>query len=284
MDEIFNKEKTGEVKDDGALRTLELLQSLGISKVASQNSMYRREFKISGSIEDGSTKALNYINLCSQINDGKKRGYKSDEIVAAVKRAITPGTGLRTYVDSQQTMSLDSLLQFLRSYFHEQSPTELFTDLTKLCQKNNEDASSFLLHALEVRQKVLIASTAEGMIKYDASLVQSIFLHTIRTGLRHDLVRTHMQPYLDPTMLHGDDILIREINIASAVEAERTNKQKQSGDEKKKIGVAAAEVETRMDDVLKPLVECVTMMKKEIQALRSEVSNMKNTYQPNKQT
>ena len=48
--------------------------------------------------------------------------------------------------------------------------------------------------------------------------------------------------------------------------------------------VAAAEVETKMEDVLKPLVESVTMMQKEIQALRNEVSNLKNPNQSNKQT
>eukprot|EP00111_Clytia_hemisphaerica_P012722 TCONS_00037436-protein len=56
---------------------------------------FKRDFKISGIIADGTPKALNYINLCSQINDGKKKGYSETEIVAAIKKSISPGTGLR---------------------------------------------------------------------------------------------------------------------------------------------------------------------------------------------
>ena len=266
-------EQTRQFGQDGSVKqeavrdtTFELLRTLGIGN--SETSMYRREFKISGSIGDGTPRELNYINLCSQINDGKKKGYHPDEIGSAVKRAITPGTGLRTYLDSQPSISLDSMLQFLRSYFREKSPTELFNELTSICQKTEEDASTFLLRALEIRQKVLVASQAEGMISYDTELVRSMFLHSVRTGIRQDSVRTHMQPFLDSSRKYGDEVLIREINVASSEETERTMKQRQIVDEKRKVKVAAAEVPGEVVDTLRELRE-------ELKSLRNEVSEMK---------
>ena len=171
LENILNKihevkpevEPTDRVDDnDKKEDVLKILQGLGLSANlgSSPASMYRRQLKITGNIGD-SQKEINYINLCSQINEAKAIGYKAEEIVAAVKKAILPGTGLRTYFDSQDTISLDNMLKFLRNYFQEKSPTELFNTLNSLCQGEDEEASTFLLRALEVRQKVICRRNGE---------------------------------------------------------------------------------------------------------------------------
>ena len=231
---------------------------------------FKRDFKISGVIADGTPKALNYINLCSQINDGKKKGYSEIEIVAAIKKSISPGTGLRTYVDSQYEMTLDEILQFLRSFLREKSPTELFTDLNQLCQGSSEDPASFLLRALEVRQKVLTASQTKGVIKYEKELVQRMFLHAVKTGLREGPVRNHMIPYLDHDRPQPDDLLLREINIATSEEKERESKQRAN----KGVRVASVETNEGVSQLLAPLVDVVSEMKAQIEELTSQVNAM----------
>ena len=248
-------------------------------------TMFKRDFKISGVIADGTPKALNYINLCSQINEGTQKGYKKAEIVAAIKKAISPGTGLRTYVDSQHEMTLDEILQFLRSFLREKSPTELFTDLNQLCQKQNEEPATFLLRALEIRQKVLIASEAEGVIKYEKDLVQRMFLHAVRTGLNDGSVRNHMIPFLDFDRSHPDDVLLREINIATSEEKERETKQRVNGDRSdrnKSVCVAAVETDG-VNQILQPLVDAVADMKTQIEGLTRRVNSMPGSNNDNRQ-
>ena len=58
-------------------------------------------------------------------------------------------------------------------------------------------------------------------------LVHSMFIHSVKTGLRDDAVRSHMKPFLDTARRVEDDVLIRQINIASSEIIERDNKQKQ---------------------------------------------------------
>ena len=51
------------------------------------------------------------------------------------------------------------------------------------------------MRALELRQKIIFASKEAGVvIKYDQTLVQSLFLHCIETGLRDDVVRVKAMP------------------------------------------------------------------------------------------
>ena len=67
----------------------------------------------------------------------------------------------------------------LRSHFQEKSATELYQQLTTIVQSPEESPQSFLIRALDLRQKVLFASKEAGVkIKSDGSLVQGLFLHS----------------------------------------------------------------------------------------------------------
>ena len=263
--------------------TLRLLQGLGFG---AETNMYRRIFKISGTIGEGTTKDINYINLCSQINEAKQSGYKSHEIVTAVKKAIAPVSGLRTYFDSQEHISLDSMLQFLRSYFRERSPTELFNELNNMCQRADEEPASFLMRALEIRQKVIIASAAEeDIVHYDKDLIHNMFIHSVRTGLRDDSVRSHMKPFLATGHHTRDDMLIREINIASSEIMERTNKQKQLTQGQRNINANAvsthqnqgeSQQSTEMMKAIASLAEGLAALGKDMAELKKQ-SSRRNT-------
>ena len=190
--------------------------------------------KINGTIGSAAKDSLNYISLCSQIADGKKKGYTDDDIAMAVRKAVAAGSNLRTYLDSKTNMSLDSMLSFIRSALKEKSSSEWYQELNNTCQSNLEDAQRFVLRAMQLREKVLMASQAEGSLRYDERLVQALFLHTIRTGLKDDSTKARIEPFVRKDATISNEALIEELNLAASESAERRTK---IGD-KKKVTIA----------------------------------------------
>ena len=174
-------------------------------------SAFRRECRIGGIMDE--QKKVNYISLCKEVGDAKRRGFTSFEIVGAVRKAIPAGE-LRTYLDSFPKISLEEMLTLIRSAYKEKSATELFRELDKVCQRDNEDGPQFLFRALSLRQRILRASEVEGEMRYSQEQVMSVFMHSVRTGLAYEPIRSHMFPFLDERQKHPDSVLITEMNRA----------------------------------------------------------------------
>ena len=103
--------------------------------------------------------------------------------------------------------------KILRSHYREKSSTELYKALSTLTQAPNEDAQAFLFRALELRQRVIFTcKEADSKIKYDQSVSQNLFLHSIETGLRDESVRSKLRPVLQNQAI-PDDELIAEMNV-----------------------------------------------------------------------
>ena len=67
-------------------------------------------------------------------------------------------------------------------------------------------------------------SSANGSpIKYEPSLVQSLFLHVLETGLQDEAVRAKLRPLLEKTTV-SDEQLLEKINQIMSAETERYNK------------------------------------------------------------
>lgn len=78
---------------------------------------------------------------------------------------------------------------------------------------------------MDLRQKILFASQeADSSLKYDPALVQSLFMHTVLTGLQSD-IKSDLQPYLLQTNT-SDELLLEKLNIACGNEKERQDKKK----------------------------------------------------------
>ena len=121
-------------------------------------------------------------------------------------------------------LTLPRLRKILRFHFHEKNATELYQLLTNIAQQPNEDPQSFLMRALTIRQKVISASKESGSgIKYDASSVQSLFLHALETGLADETIRAKVRP-LTQNPQAADEDLIEVISLAISAETERSNK------------------------------------------------------------
>ena len=82
-----------------------------------------------------------------QIDSGLIRGYKESEIVDAVIRAISPHSCLKSYVETLCDLSLAKLRQILRVH-RKKAASEVYQQLSTVCQQSNESPHQFLLLAL----------------------------------------------------------------------------------------------------------------------------------------
>ena len=194
------------------------------------SSLLRREFKISGTIgQPGETNKLNFISLVHQIEGALAKGYSEVEVNEAIIRSISPGLPLRSFLECTPDLPLSKLRKILRSHYREKSSTELYKALSTLTQAPNEDTQAFLFRALELRQRVIFTcKEADSKIKYDQSLIQNLFLHSIETGLRDESVRSKLRPFLQNQAI-PDEELIAEMNVIFSEEQEREAKLGKKG-------------------------------------------------------
>ncbi len=256
-------------------------------------SMWRKDFKISGQIgEPGQKDRLTFSSLARQIENGLSKGYPEAELTDAVIRAITPGLQLRSYLEGKENLTLPAVRRILRSHYQEKSATELYKQLTSEVQNNKETPQSFLIRAMDLRQKILFASQeVESSLKYDPALVQSLFMHTVLTGLQNDNIKSDLQPYLLQTQT-SDEVLLEKVNIACANEKERQDKKKHSAPSRvtnvntvqssespvEKKNTTQQNTATLPPDVLSEIKEIRSDMVL-LKDLRAEVSQIRETIQ-----
>ena len=276
--------KKEETVDDELNRSVqdvsEVLKAMGFEPGAS-NSALRREFKIVGSIGAPNQKdRVTYINLCSQIEDAKSKKYSEKEICQALRKAVSPGTELRTVLDAKVDITLETMLTFVRGYLHEKTATELYQELNSMSQKDDEDPQTFVLRAMGVRERIVKASAADTTgIPYDSKMIQSLFLHTIRTGLNDIAIKSDVKDLLkDGNTL--DEEILSALNTAALEEHQR--KAKTETQMKKKveineasIGDAKAAGASTMDEFMSPLLDTMTLMKEELKSLRHDMNHMR---------
>ena len=64
--------------------TIDILKHLGLTNT--QTSSFRCEFKIQGIINPKSETKLTYLSLCSQITEGRRKGYRSGKVHYLTRR------------------------------------------------------------------------------------------------------------------------------------------------------------------------------------------------------
>ena len=186
------------------------------------NSLFRREFKIYGQInEQGKGDQLSFVSLSRQIEGAIEKGYTDKEVVEAVIKAMKPGMQLRSYVETVRDLTLPRLRQILMSHYKEKSGTQLYQELATIFQGQKETPEAFLLRCLDLRQKILFASQeADAYLRYDPILVQGMFLRSLETGLRDDNILAKLRPLLHKESI-SDEELIQQMSAISSAEAER---------------------------------------------------------------
>ena len=124
----------------------------------------------------------------------------------ATVRSINPGMRLRSYLEGLESLALSRLRCILKSHYQEKSATKLYRQLSALVQAPQKGSHSFLIRALDTRQKIMFASKgAEIPLKY---------------VLLDEAIRTRLRPLLQNPDAQGED-LIQQINEIVLEEADR---------------------------------------------------------------
>ena len=121
--------------------------------------------------------------------------------------------------------------------------------------------SSSSWRLIEIRQLIVVGSQVEGTHSYDPNLVHSTFLHTIRTGLRDESVRSHMLPFLSESSNVDDNTLIRELHKAVAEAEERRKKTEKPAEKKSNVKVNAVESSPELVTLIKVVQDNQNQMK-----------------------
>lgn len=252
-------------------------------------SVLRRQFKIVGQIGNPDQKdKLSFTSLTRQMGTGLEQGYKEQEIVDGVIRAIGAGMVLRSYLETYKDLSLDRLKKILHNHYGVKNSTELYQSLASICQGPKETPQEFLMRALELRQKILFSSDhneGEDTLVYEADHIQKLFLRTVETGLQDENVRVKLRSYLKEPKV-SDEELIKQVNTAVSAENERArklrsqnrNKSAQVAQVGKERGVAQQESATEKKENQSKDELLVTL-----QAIKSEVAQLKNKWRVSNQ-
>ena len=141
------------------------------------SNVQRREFKIHGVVAGDNFKdGLSFVSLSRQIDAGLKAGYKENEIIDAVIRAVSPSLQLRSYLVMIRDLTLTRLRLIMKAHFKQKSGTELYQELSNLRQETSETPQDFLVRAMSLRQQIIsVSSASDSPTKYEPSLVQSLF-------------------------------------------------------------------------------------------------------------
>ena len=122
------------------------------------SSILKREFKSSGQTrESGQTEKLTFVSLTHQIDSGLKRGYAHSDIIDAIIHSISPHSNLRSYIEMLPDLTLAKLRKILRLHYRERTASELYQELSIVCQNAKESPQQCLLHALGLHNKVQFA-------------------------------------------------------------------------------------------------------------------------------
>ena len=68
--------------------------------------MLKRDFKVHGVVSGDNLKdGLSFVSLSRQIDAGLRAGYKDNEIIDAVIRAVSPNMQLKSYLEMIQDLT-----------------------------------------------------------------------------------------------------------------------------------------------------------------------------------
>ena len=198
-----------------------------------------------------------------------------------------------SYLESLESLTLPHLRCILRSHYLEKNATELYHQLSALVQVPQGGSQSFLIRALDTRQKILLASKeADTQLKYDPALVQGVFLHALDTGLQDEAIWTRLRPFLQNPDVQDED-LIQQMNKIVLEQTERKLKLG-SSTLHKNPKVNEVHVSETGEGAVQPATTDKKLKRTEagntkednfmaaLQAVRSELATLKESFEKNR--
>ena len=212
---------------------------------------------------------------------------------------MVPGLKLRTVLETLPNLTLARLRLMLRSHYKERSAAELFQQLTNSMQRVEETADEFLIRTYEMRQKLIFArkESGAGTVPYDDSLIQSMFINAIETGITDEAIRSQVRKFLVlPSEGESElefetinDELIKQVTIATAKEAERKEKIRNVTRRRAEVTEVGVEREVgamkgqqkEKDPILTAMRDIQSQignLKKDVTVLQTNASSSRSTY------
>ena len=185
---------------------------------------WRREFKIKGQIGkigDRENK-LDFISLNRQIKAAQSKGYSDLDITEAVINSTTAGSNLRALLQSMRGLTVDRLMEILRSYFQELDEGDLLQQLATAQQGSLEDPQTYVIRVLALKNRILMESE-QGEAGINENSLNKIMHKSLETGIWSENIRNRIRPVLSSSNV-TDTAIMREISLA--VQSEKTRKEK----------------------------------------------------------
>lgn len=253
--------------------------------------LHRREFKIQGGQIGDLGSDISYNSICRQIDEGLKEQFSDAEITRAVLRVIKPGS-FKDMLMNKDDLTVEELKDFLHSHLGEQSNTELFQELMCTKQKETETPQQFLYRVIGLKQKILLASKhANADVKYSASTVQDVFLHTVYQGLghKHGDIRRELKPLLVDNKV-TDEVILKQMKKVMSDESERQRRlgpsfrQRQANAHSVQLEATAAPCSNVKEEssTKKPKTDMIQQLTEKVEKLTSMVEFMKQSMQTQK--
>ena len=193
-----------------------------VSPLASLHKI--REFKISGSVNEGKEGTLKFVSLSSQITLAKNANYTTPEIIYGVARACPAESNFRTLLESNLDMGMDEFERLLRSHFRLKSSDDILLQLKELGQEPGQSVYEFCCRAISLRNSLAKAAEEEGD-PWDAHKLKRRLMRTISTGLKHNSsVKLELQPHLSEDSPLTNLEFLEKVSAAEIHEEERVKK------------------------------------------------------------
>ena len=147
-----------------------------------------------------------YTSLAYQFQNGQIPGFSEAEICAGLIKAIAPANFLRSYLESKSFLTVDSVIQIMRSHFRKKDSSSTFTEMSNAVQSSTESPHAFVVRLLSMREKVLILAKEEGC-PFDKGLLQQRYLHAISTSLRNNNIRNDLRRTLENNKISDEHVM-----------------------------------------------------------------------------
>ena len=162
-----------------------------------------------------------FTSLKRAIDKARKKDppYNEDEKVEAALRSITAGTDLRKFLDGTPNLTLDMLMESLRSFYMEPDEKDLIRDLTRLRQGKEEDSQRFVMRGLDIVHQF----GAKKKPRMSETMAYEMLLESLETGFINDNIRNRMRPHLENSET-TEKTLLAAIKHAKKFEIDRKSK------------------------------------------------------------
>ena len=169
-------------------------RSMRRSDMKSLRKAWRPQLKFTG--QYGKTDSWSEFTSLKRLIDqavAKDPPYEDDEIIEATIRSITAGTELRKFLEGTPGLTLELLMESLRSFYMEPEEKDLIHDLSNLKQGNDEDPQRFVMRGIDIYHQFNVKEKR----RMSESMAFELLLEGLETGFTSENIRIRMRPYLE---------------------------------------------------------------------------------------